>query len=409
MYQADLYRTLQTLKTPGDVKIHMAEMLNGKYITRVERQTKWNSSTNRYLTVLIHIAAWSARPAGLTPFSFFLQPPDSPPFSVRLLEADDDNGNASPPETKQLLSAFPASYRTEADHLVSPSNNVMGCVEKELELQRLDKVVGWLWIVGRPIPPRPLHHQLLLGREIFITERMDMHLVWTRDRIFLKPIPRFLLEPCFWTNYLSHSKDCECLHSGEYTYSSGSTQQCARQKLWRSALGFLFSWQGWRTLVEQLRTESIYQRINPRFIYGELRLSRLNKIYRLSQRPFLRGYMSHWHQYGTFFQENFRWLASATVYIAIVLSAMQVGLATKAVADNVAFHSASYGFAVLSILAPLAAAGFITLVFCYMFVNNLIVAIAYKERRFHEIRVSSGGHQGPNELFPAMRPTDFKG
>lgn len=180
------------------------------------------------------------------------------------------------------------------------------------------------------------------------------------------------------------------MHRGEYTYSPGSTQHCARQKLRKSALGFLFlyaaliahesdfyiaqdehllpqeaSWQGWRTLVEQLRTESIYQRINPRFIYGELRLSRQNKIYCFSQRPFLRGYMSHWQQYGTFFQENFRLLASATVYIAIVLSAMQVGLATKSLADNDAFQSASYGFAVFSVLGPLAAAGFIALDFCY--------------------------------------------
>jgi uncharacterized membrane protein len=154
-----------------------------------------------------------------------------------------------------------------------------------------------------------------------------------------------------------------------------------------------FSWQGWRTLVEQLHTESIYQRINPRFIYGELRLSRLKYIVSPNGRSFLRGYMSLWHQYGTFFQENFQWLASATIYIAIVLSAMQVGLATKALANNDAFQSVSYGFAVFSILGPLAAAGLITLVFCYMFVNNLIVAMAYKKRRFHEIRASSGGHK----------------
>jgi hypothetical protein len=105
-------------------------------------------------------------------------------------------------------------------------------------------------------------------------------------------------------------------------------------------------------------------KIDPRFIYGELRLSRLNKIYFLSQRPLLRGYMSHWHQYGTFFQDNFSWLASATVYIAIVLTAMQVGLATKSLADNDAFQS--YGFTVFSILGPLAAACFIFLAFCYV-------------------------------------------
>lgn len=37
--------------------------------------------------------------------------------------------------------------------------------------------------------------------------------------------------------------------------------------------------------------------IHPHFNYGELRLSRLNKIYAFSQ-TLLRGYMRHWIQYG---------------------------------------------------------------------------------------------------------------
>jgi hypothetical protein len=45
---------------------------------------------------------------------------------------------------------------------------------------------------------------------------------------------------------------------------------------------------------------------------------------------------------------------------------MQVGLATKSLADNDAFQSASYGFTVFSILGPLDAACFIFLSFCYV-------------------------------------------
>jgi hypothetical protein len=134
-------------------------------------------------------------------------------------------------------------------------------------------------------------------------------------------------------------------------------------------------------LVEQLDTEHIYHKIDARFIYGELRLSRLNKIYRLSQRPRLRGYMSHWHQYGSFLQDNFAWLASATVYIAIVLTAMQVGLATKALANDDAFQSASYGFTVFSIPGPLVATALIILAFCYIFVNNWIATVIYNKER----------------------------
>ncbi|KAH8651794.1 hypothetical protein BGZ61DRAFT_487580 [Ilyonectria robusta] len=43
---------------------------------------------------------------------------------------------------------------------------------------------------------------LLVDRVVIVTERMDMHLVWTTGRIFLKPIPRFLLELRYWEEYL---------------------------------------------------------------------------------------------------------------------------------------------------------------------------------------------------------------
>jgi hypothetical protein len=300
--------------------------------------------------------------------------------------------------------------------LATPSRHVITCIEKELDLQRLNKVFGWLWVAGRPMPPRPLHHQLLLSRDIFVTEQMDMHLVWTTGRIFLKPIPRFLLEPNFWTEYFSCEQDCNC---SEGANPPETARECDRRRLWRSALGFLFSyaalishesdfyiakenhllpgeedeitWGRWRTFIEQLDMEHIYQKVDARFVYGELRLSRLNKIYRLSQHPFLRGYMSHWHQYGTFFQDNSAWLASAIVYIAIVLTAMQVGLATKSLTDNDAFQSVSYGFTIFSILGPLIAIALIFLAFCCMFVNNWVVTVIYKKTRFHHIQPKSEG------------------
>lgn len=234
---------------------------------------------------------------------------------------------------------------------------------------------------------------------------MDMHLVWTTGRIFLKPIPRFLLEPKFWTEYLTGVQSCSCF---EDKVNTRSDQRCKEGQHSR-ALGFLFSysaliahesdfkiakeknllpeeveWPAWGTLVEQLETERIYNKIDKRFYYGELRLSRLNIIYRLSLRQ--RGYMSHWHQYGTFFQDNFAWLASATVYLAIVLTAMQVGLATKALADNDAFQTASYGFTVFSIMGPLGTAALIVLAFCVIFVYNWIATATYHKERFQHIQ-----------------------
>ncbi|OJD12206.1 hypothetical protein AJ78_07165 [Emergomyces pasteurianus Ep9510] len=343
----------------------------------------------------------------------------TPPFSIQLLGAGVDDATKTPHHgIDRLWAVFPASYRTGTDDLVAPSYDYMACIEKELDLRRLNKIFQWLWAVGRPMPSRPLHHQLLLGREIFITEQMDMHLVWTQGRVYLKPIPRFLLEPLFWTEYLSCREGCKCFHHGGEIGSAEIARECPHRKLRKTALGFLYSyaalishesdfyiakekcllpaeekgltWQGWRTFVEQLDTGHIYPHVNPRFIYGELRLSRLDKIYLFTQRPFLAGYTRHWQEYKAFFQDNFTWLASATVYVAIVLTAMQVGLETKALANNAAFHSASYGFTVFSILGPLAATVSIFIAFFYLFVNNLVVALAYEKKRFHHIKVNSG-------------------
>ncbi|KAM3466354.1 hypothetical protein MY5147_009080 [Beauveria neobassiana] len=122
------------------------------------------------------------------------------PFSVRLLE---QNAVAGQGERDQLLALLPALYRKESGDMAAVGQHVTACVEEELNLERLASIHGWLWIAGLPLPPRALHHQLLLGREIFITERLDMHLVWTTGRMFLKPIPRFLLDPAFWARYLT--------------------------------------------------------------------------------------------------------------------------------------------------------------------------------------------------------------
>jgi len=349
-----------------------------------------------------------------------------PPFSSRPLSSNADT--AIVPSKDELLSLLPASYRTTSDDLVAASRNVQACIEQELDLGRLNKVSGWLWIAGRPMPPRPLHHQVLLSRDIFITEQMDMHLVWTTGRMFLKPVPRFLLEPHFWTCYLSCGHSCRCPtdvaecqerfpKSGhvpervpqptEHSLEHPAEQVQCRQMLWKSALGFLFSyaalithesdfqiakeklllppevtWPAWRSLVHQLDTEHIYPNISHRFVYGELRLSRLNY---LSQTP-LRGYTPRWQQYGSFFQDNFAWLASATIYIAVVLTAMQVGLATDALGGNAVFQSVSYGFTVFAILGPIIASGLIIIAFCLLFVNNWLATTVYRKKRLRYIQ-----------------------
>lgn len=63
-------------------------------------------------------------------------------------------------------------------------------------------------------------------------------------------------------------------------------------------------------------------------------------------------------------------IGAATVYIAVVLTAMQVGLATPQLANNSVFQQASYGFTVFSIIAPAGLTVAVIIVILFLFVYN---------------------------------------
>ncbi|KAL4942951.1 hypothetical protein BDV06DRAFT_221709 [Aspergillus oleicola] len=324
------------------------------------------------------------------------------PFTIDLTKrppststgSDSDSPFNSNPDCAPL---FPSTYRTPQGNLHLVESNISDFLASELNVTKLDSIYNHLWLAGLPVPPRPLHYQVVLGREIVVCERMDMHLVWGKGRMYLKPIPRFLLSPGFWGEYLSCVEGCVCFR----TVGRG---QCAA-KIQRSiAFGFLFTyasllssetdfllaqelglvpheltsstsnttknhWADWCTLVEQLLTHhtitsfpssstNIYTHIHRRFQYSELRLSRLNTITLLTSRtltPFLNPYPS----YTDFLRDQLAWLAAATIYIVLVLAAMQVGLATNRLQGNEVYMSAAYGFSIFAILGPLVGGFFV--------------------------------------------------
>ena len=205
------------------------------------------------------------------------------PFTVKAL-----NYSSERPTTTSVAAAssnnagaqifshlLPATYRTKGSGLVIPKIG-LDYLEQELDVDRLENIQSWLWMAGRPMPPRALHYQKSRGREIVITQQMDMHLVWAADRLFIKPIPRFLLEPDVWKAFLSCSSSCA------YVSVSPGTKVlqescCVRCRVRWRAFGFLYSyaglipyesdfymaqealllpkelsWDSWRTLMQQM-------------------------------------------------------------------------------------------------------------------------------------------------------------
>ncbi|KAF4463660.1 glycosyltransferase family 28 domain-containing [Fusarium albosuccineum] len=316
------------------------------------------------------------------------------PFTVKILDKDLPKN-----EDDRCNSLLPASRRTKRDHIIAPQPT-SDFLEKELLVKRLNAIQDWLWLCGRPMPPRPLHHQRLLSREIIISEDVELHLIWWEKRIFLKPLPPYLLDPDFWQTYIVGTADIDA--------SMGHLDSCAR--------GFLFSymalisyesdfriakdcgllpgavtWTGWKTLSAQFLASHRYDRINARYWYGELRLSRLNKVYRLRKGRILRGYSraaSHTF-YGDLLRDNFAILAGFLGYVVIALTAMQVGLGVERLQESEAFQNTSYGFTIFSLVAPLVGAVLIFLIVLAMFVSNWRATKSFEKRRFVEMGVGA--------------------
>jgi hypothetical protein len=91
-------------------------------------------------------------------------------------------------------------------------------------------------------------------------------------------------------------------------------------------------WENWVEFVEGFLENidlSTLSQVNQRYKYGELRLSRLNKIYRLlpsaySIKTFVRGYRSGSTWYSAFFERHFKWMIAVFAIFSVFLSALQV-------------------------------------------------------------------------------------
>ncbi|KAJ6781272.1 hypothetical protein PWT90_05031 [Aphanocladium album] len=122
-----------------------------------------------------------------------------PPFSTRILSAEKETEATQQSDVLKLL---PLVYRNESGDPCHFIDNVQAVIDLELDLSQPALLMRWLWMTSSPATPPPLHNHIMIDRQISLMERLDMHLVWTARRTFIKPMPRFLLEPAFWTEYL---------------------------------------------------------------------------------------------------------------------------------------------------------------------------------------------------------------
>jgi hypothetical protein len=223
-------------------------------------------------------------------------------------------GNPSIPLTPSHLTAYLTA------HLTTPL---------------LDELHPHLWLIAKPTGTNidPLHKHLVKGRNIIPTEDARLHLIWSREKIFVKPVPEFLLNWDFWGVYLSPSPSSAAgleRTKGEDSTTLDKTtslgQDPPKENLHASALGLLRShallipsqldfslaqeshllppcvgsFAEWSAFIAPFR-DITDDRVAPRYEFGQLRLSRLNWLVRVTRpRNAVAGYgkwfyeISHW-------------------------------------------------------------------------------------------------------------------
>lgn len=227
----------------------------------------------------------------------------------------------------------------------------------ELLTLDLNKMAPHLWLVAKPSSDHcnPLHEQIVRGRNIVITENPELHLCWVDSRVFIKPLPRYLLSWTFWHHYMDEG---------------GNSDSEAKAKLKEAILGYM------RSYNFLIRHESDYtiavkehlipvattyedfvifisnfgkiqdNQVSPRYRFGELRLRRLN----MWSPVLLKKTYFHkivW-QYGDYLAQYYAPYLFFFSIFSVTLSAMQVGVGAKT--DWHSFYGVSAWFSVATLI-----------------------------------------------------------
>lgn len=275
--------------------------------------------------------------------------------------------------------------------------------DQHLSVARLNVIHKHLWLAGLSRSAQPLHNHILRNRRFVITERADYHLLWQKDALHVMPLPAYLLDYDIWTSHLCHDQSLFELARGMllsyiWLIVSESDLYLAHDA---GLIPRGVDWSNWTNLVRATSGNLPLdgsQGVNQRYQYGELRLGRINWIYRLCSKTrnfttLMRGYNYGYTTYGSFFERNTAWIISATIYITVVLTAMQVGLATKELQDDATFSSVSYGFSIFAIVAPIGGLALVLVLLMILVPFNLTYALARRRKTGKSTASVSGKHQ----------------
>ncbi|PQE18825.1 ankyrin domain protein [Rutstroemia sp. NJR-2017a WRK4] len=250
--------------------------------------------------------------------------------------------------------------------------------KKEYSQQKLNEVHSHLWSAGRKDNINALHHQKVLCREVILSERSDLHLVWFDRIIYIKPLPLSFLNYNFVHTIVVPDPILYGYIIG-FLYSyimliRHTSDLCLAHEL--NLISKQVDWKSWRdfrtAFLDNISSKRLSRTsMNKRFEYSELRLARLNHIYRFSFRG-LKYFTTH-REYSTYLQEYTAAGITLFAFVTVALTAMQVVVGVSGVSQALLETSYRFSVAVLFVIATFSVV--VSLIFVGMFLFNAILAI----------------------------------
>lgn len=277
--------------------------------------------------------------------------------------------------------------------------NLGSYLESELVPRDLNRLAPYLWLVAKQDSSHisPLTHQIVRGRNIIITEKPGLHLVWIHDRVFIKPLPKYLLSHAFWEFYLV-GRNSQIPHN-------------QRKDIRKAVLGFLRSYfyliqhksdfilatddkhrllpknTSYTEFINFITAfEHVEDRdVSSRYKFGELRLTRLNFWSKVLLRQF--SYQKVHGQYGAYFASFYGPILFVFGVFSVALSAMQVVSALQTPFQFgqswEAFARMAYGFSIFTLAFVVLIMLFLLCLFVFLSLRETVYALKdlYRERK----------------------------
>ena len=289
-------------------------------------------------------------------------------YTKLTISSDGSRISRTPTGPKTTL---PGEPRVE---LASDYEAIIQFLAEEVTTPDLDKFHPHLWKVATQSSKHitQLVDKCVRGRSIILTENPELHLVWIQSRVYIKPLPKWLLSHACWEFFLKKDS-CGAAERGAKGFVRSYAYLIRHKSDFRIAkeMGLLPQKLGYTQFVRFIKHFEMIQNdeVSLRYSYGELRLSRLN-----IWAPWVLGrpeFFKVIRQYRDYFEQYFAPISFVFGIFVIVLSSMQVALSVNEPVSATSlrkFTMVCWVFAILTLVV-------VILVMLYIMVSLTIRAL----------------------------------